>query len=183
MKAFVSVRDEACLSCHQASRNPQTARQVAANEAAWGGPTMVSLVHDHAAHDLLRDAAPPPRDVNGKVQAAFRMGFNHPNDRCASCHLEHLADAPLKTAAPGGPAAPPKPHPTPVLRMTNEAARDCHDKLRERLGTTTLRDVPRLDPPPGIPAYSSDRALADWRYDAGPRPDLPAGEARPTTRG
>jgi hypothetical protein len=141
VKAFVSVRDEACLSCHQAARNPETARQVAANEAAWGGPTQVSLVHDHAAQDLLRDATPPPRDANGKIQAAFRAGFNHPNNRCASCHLEHLADAPLKASASGAPAASPRPRPTPVLRMVNGCA-DCHDKLRERLLTTTLRDVP-----------------------------------------
>jgi hypothetical protein len=151
VKAFVSVRDDACLACHQASRNPETARRVAANALAWGGPTRVTLVHDHAAHDLLRDAAPPPRDLNGKVQAAFRMGFNHPNDRCASCHLEHLADAPLKqTSALGTPGAPvmqsavgppSHPRPTPVLRMVNGCA-DCHDKLRERLGTTTLRDTP-----------------------------------------
>lgn len=139
VKAFVSVRDDACLACHQASRNPDTARQVAANEAAWGGPTMVSLVHDHAAHDLLRDAAPPPRDLNASIQAAFRMGFNHPNTRCASCHLEHLADAPIKGSAPG--AAAPRARPTPVLKMVNGCA-DCHDKLRERLGTTTLRDTP-----------------------------------------
>jgi hypothetical protein len=148
VKAFVSVRDEACLSCHQASRNPEAAHQVASNNQMWGGPTKVSLVRDHAAHDLLRDAAPPSRDLNGKIQAAFRLGFNHPNDRCASCHLEHLADAPLKTAsagvAPGTPGAmgpPPRPHPTPVLKMVNGCA-DCHDKLRERLGTTTLRDTP-----------------------------------------
>lgn len=138
VKAFVSVRDDACLACHQASRNPQTARLVAANEAAWGGPTMVSLVHDHAAHDLLGDATPPPRDLNGKIQAAFRLGFNHPNTRCASCHLEHLADAPLKT---GAPASPPRPRQTPVLKMVNGCA-GCHDKLRERLATTTLRDTP-----------------------------------------
>jgi hypothetical protein len=138
VKAFVSVRDEACLSCHQASRNPEMTRQVAANNHAWGGPTKVTLVHDHAAQDLLRDAAPPPRTVNGKIQALFRVGFNHPNDRCASCHLEHLADAPVKA---GTPSAPPRPHPVPVLKMVNGCA-DCHDKLRERLGTTTLRDAP-----------------------------------------
>jgi len=141
VKAFVSVRDDACLACHQATRNPETARQVAANNRAWGGPAQLSLVRDHAVHDLLRDAAPPPGDLNGKIQAAFRMGFNYPNTRCASCHLEHLADAPLKAAAPGAPVAPPRPRPTPVLRMTNGCT-DCHDKLRERLGTTTLRDVP-----------------------------------------
>jgi hypothetical protein len=141
VKAFVSVRDEACLSCHQASRNPEAARQVAANEAAWGGPTQVSLVHEHAAPDLLRDATPPPRNATGRIQAAFRLGFNHPNNRCASCHLEHLADAPVKASAAGAAPAPPRPHATPVLRMVDGCA-DCHDKLRERLGTTTLRDVP-----------------------------------------
>ena len=139
VKAFVSVRDEACLACHQASHNPETARLVASTVTAWGGPAKVSLIRNHAAPDLLRDATPPPRDVNGKVQAAFRLGFDHPNNRCASCHLEHLADAQGKAA--GGAPAPPRPHAIPVLRMVNGCV-DCHDKLRERLGTTTLRDTP-----------------------------------------
>jgi hypothetical protein len=140
VKAFVSVRDEACLACHQASRNPETARLAASTATAWGGPAKVALVRDHAAPDLLRDATPPPRDLNGKLQAAFRLGFNHPNNRCASCHLEHLADAtPLKGSAAA--PAPLRALAMPVLRMVNGCV-DCHDKLRERLGTTTLRDTP-----------------------------------------
>jgi hypothetical protein len=140
VKAFVSVRDEACLACHQASRSPTVASWVAQNNRAWGGPAKITVVYDHAPRDLLREAAPDPRNLTGNIRAAFSRGFNHPNDRCASCHLEHLADAPVKTAA-GAPVAPPRPHATPVLRMVNGCA-DCHDKLRERLGATTLRDTP-----------------------------------------
>ena len=140
VKAFVSVRDEACLSCHQSTRSTEAAKQIAANEKSWGGPEKVTLVHDHAAHDLMRDAAPLPPDIGGKVQGLFRRAFNHPNDRCASCHLEHLADAPIKTANAAEPARP-LPRPTPVLKMVNNCS-GCHDGLRARLGTTTLRDAP-----------------------------------------
>lgn len=138
VKAFVSVRDEACLSCHQASTNPTTARRVAAAEHGWGGPETVALIRDHAAHDLLASATPLPRDVGAAVKAVFRRTFNHPDDRCASCHLEHLADAPARIAA-GVPA--PRPRPTPVQRMVDSCT-DCHDRLRERVSGTTLLDTP-----------------------------------------
>jgi hypothetical protein len=79
-------------------------------------------------------------DFNGKFQAFFRKGFNHPNDRCASCHLEHLADTPVKTTVANAPAAP-LPRTTPTLE-TVTGCTDCHAKLRERLDNTTVRDAP-----------------------------------------
>ena len=139
VKAFVSVRDETCLACHQASKDRDVAMRVAQTEHAWGGPEKVSLVMDHAEHDKLSRAAPLPADIPGKIKAVFARTFGHPNDRCASCHLEHLADAPVKTAA--GAPAPPQPRAVPVLRATNSCA-GCHAKLRESLGVTALRDTP-----------------------------------------
>jgi hypothetical protein len=139
VKAFVSVRDETCLACHQASTDRAVALRVAETEHSWGGPEKVALVMDHAEHDKLSRAAPLPADVVGKIKAVFARTFGHPTDRCASCHLEHLADAPLKTAA--GTPAPPQPHLVPVLRATNTCA-GCHAKLRESLGATALRDTP-----------------------------------------
>ena len=139
VKAFVSVRDETCLACHQASKDRGVAARVAETEHGWGGPEKVALVMDHADHDRLGRAAPPPADVVGKIKAVFSRTFGHPNDRCASCHLEHLADAPVKTAA--GVPAPPRPRAVPVLRTTNSCA-GCHAKLRESLGATPLRDTP-----------------------------------------
>jgi hypothetical protein len=139
VKAFVSVRDETCLACHRTSKERGVALRVAETEHSWGGPEKVALVMDHAEHDKLSRAAPLPADVVGKIKAVFARTLGHPTDRCASCHLEHLADAPVKT--PAGTPAPPQPHAIPVLRTTNTCA-GCHAKLRESLGVTALRDTP-----------------------------------------
>ena len=138
VKAFVSVKDETCLACHQKTSMPRAAELVAAKNESWGGPTKVALIQEHADHDLLVRAAPLPTDPVGRIQALFRRQFNHPNDRCASCHLEHLADAPAKGTAT---QTPPRPRALPVLKTVYTCA-ECHDKLRERLGTTALRDTP-----------------------------------------
>jgi hypothetical protein len=136
VKAFVAVRDEACLACHRRSDDPATRRAVAGVEAAWGGPRQVILIRDHAAHDRLLQAVPPPRDPVGRVAGMFRAVFDHGDDRCAACHLEHLADAPAKAGA-----AAPTPGATPVLRPTQDC-QACHANLRERLASTVLRDTP-----------------------------------------
>jgi len=140
VKAFVSVRDEACLACHQATKTPQDAAAIKARNHDWGGPEKVSLIRDHADHEALMRAAPLPRDPIGAIQAIFRRTFNRPNERCASCHLEHLADTPVKNA--NGTPGPAQPRETPVLRLTNTCV-GCHDRIRERLsGATALRDTP-----------------------------------------
>lgn len=137
VKALVAVRDETCLSCHRATSNPDAARQIAAHEKSWGGPDKVTLVHEHAEHQRLVRAAPPPAGVARLIRAAFERQFDHRSDRCASCHLEHLADTPLKGAL--GPQPPVRP--TPALVNTYQCV-DCHTKMRRRLGSTTLRDTP-----------------------------------------
>ena len=138
VKAFVSVRDETCLSCHRSTGNPETARLVAANERNWGGPDKVTLIREHAAHDRLLRAMPLPKDVVGQIKVAFERRFDHTSERCASCHLEHLADTPPKAAAAGAISLP---RAIPLLRTTNDCA-GCHAKLRRSLGSTNLRDTP-----------------------------------------
>jgi hypothetical protein len=140
VKAFVSVRDETCLACHRSTSNPEAARLVAANEQNWGGPKSVSLIREHAAHDRLLRAAPLPKDFVGQVKVVFQRQFDHNTDRCASCHLEHLADTPPK-AAPGAAVAAPIPRVIPVLHETDDCA-SCHARLRRSLGSTALRDTP-----------------------------------------
>jgi hypothetical protein len=139
VKALVSVRDDTCLSCHRATSNPETARQVAANGQSWGGPVRIALIREHAEHQRLLRAAPLPHDFIGKVKAVFERQFNHGGDRCASCHLEHLADTPLKGAVFGRTRA--QPRAIPILRNVYSCT-DCHAKLRRHLGSTTLRDTP-----------------------------------------
>ena len=62
-KAFVSVRDESCKTCHQ-------------------------TVHDHADPEKLRVAL-APNTVGGKLSLAVAHAFNRPAGRCVDCHTEH----------------------------------------------------------------------------------------------
>ncbi len=139
VKAFVSVRDETCLACHRSTSNPEAARLVANTEQSWGGPKNLDLIREHADHDRLLRAAPLPNDFVGKVKVLFQRQFNHNSDRCASCHLEHLADTPAKATATV--KALPLPRATPVLHTVNDCA-SCHARLRRSLGSTSLRDAP-----------------------------------------
>jgi hypothetical protein len=136
--AFVAVRDEACLSCHQAGTLSAISR-AAFEIHRWGGPdNSLTLVREHADHDRLLRATPLPADFGGKVQAIFRRTFSHPNDRCASCHLEHV-DAAGRLIAQGNPAAPARERPA-LVRTTGCVA--CHGQLRERISQSAVLDTP-----------------------------------------
>ena len=169
VKAFVAVRDDACLSCHRIGRDPAEKQRIAALNHQWGGPVAANLIRDHAAHDRLLMAAPLPPDFGGKIQAIFRRTFNHPNDRCASCHLEHIEGQGPPPAAGGKPAPI---HAIPTLMTINRCA-DCHGKLKERLGDTLLIDTPdwgrhpdfrpMVTASPGDPAPRFERISLDGR--------------------
>ena len=128
-KAFVAVRDDACMACHQAGREPATLRKVAAEARAAGSPFTPRFVDDHADRQRLMRGAPLPSDLGGKVETVFRRAFNRPDDRCGSCHLEHIG--------PEG-ARPAK---VPALVTVNDCA-DCHAGMKGRLKDTALADVP-----------------------------------------
>jgi hypothetical protein len=138
VKAFVAVRDDACLSCHRIGKDAAEQQQVEALNRKWGGPVSANLIRDHAAHDRLLEAAPLPPDFGGKIEVVFRRIFHHSNDRCASCHLEHVeGKGPPPTAG-----APPAPvHAIPVQMTVNRCV-DCHGQLKERLTDTKLIDTP-----------------------------------------
>ena len=133
-QAFVAVRDEACLSCHAASRIASAADIGRAGTHAWGGPPP-RLVLTHAPGDRLFAATPPPRDAAGRVGLLFAKAFNHPSTRCASCHLEHISADRTAASRPGGP------RPLPFLKTVNTCA-GCHSALRSRVADTRLRDAP-----------------------------------------
>ncbi len=130
---FVAVRDQACLACHQAGRTPAQTLALNADLGRRGSPFIPRLISDHAGHDRLLKAMPPPPTLGGKVKGLFGKAFNHPNDRCASCHLEHTgpkgpvieADRPIK--------------PTLVVATT---CGGCHGQLKSRLPSTGLIDTP-----------------------------------------
>jgi hypothetical protein len=137
-KAFVAVRDEACLACHKAGRPAADIAALNARLRDRGSPIPTDLVADHADHDRLMRAMPPPRTPGGLVKAVFQFGFNHPSGRCASCHLEHTAPLPDKTATT---AAIDASRPAIPTLMGADCA-GCHSRLKERLPNTTLADTP-----------------------------------------
>jgi hypothetical protein len=63
--------------------------------------------------------------------------FNHPTDRCASCHIEHTHSTGPQGAKTG--PAPRQEKPTLVVVQDCQA---CHTGLKDRLKDTTLVDTP-----------------------------------------
>ena len=136
-QAFVAVRDTACLSCHQAGDAAATAR-IDARVLREGSPFLPLLVSDHAQHDKLVSATPPPPTLKGKVVSIFQGAMNHPSDRCASCHLEHTSrPVDRNVSATADIVRPGKPALVVVTDCTG-----CHSRLKMRLPSTGLIDTP-----------------------------------------
>jgi hypothetical protein len=138
VKAFVAVRDTACLSCHQAGRAEAVQARADERVKAGGSPFLPLLMADHAPHGRLIRALPPPPTIRGRVGGVFETVLNHPRDRCASCHREHTTAPPepsvVKTAdilRAGKPA----------LVVVSDCA-GCHAQLKMRLSDTRLIDTP-----------------------------------------
>jgi hypothetical protein len=160
-KAFVAVRDTACLSCHQSGRDPSVQAASDARVTQLGSPFLPLLMSDHAAHAKLVRAMPPPPTIGGQVAGIFQAAMNHPTDRCASCHREHTTAPPdpnvPKTAdvvRPGKPA---------LIVVTDCAG--CHSRLKMRLPSTGLIDTPDWN------RHADFRPLVTVGFD-GPEPKL-----------
>jgi len=129
-KAFVSVRDETCKTCHDAAQSGSMLARVNAQVASDGGKNAPSRVADHAAPTRLMWATPDPGDIGGQAKALARRIFNRPEQRCATCHIEHVGN-PLTDA----------PRPKPTLQET-QTCTGCHTDLDQRLKDTVLRNAP-----------------------------------------
>jgi hypothetical protein len=136
-KAFVAIRDEACLTCHQAQRPKTELAASAARIRAAGSAWTPRLVRDHADHDRLLKSAPLPDDLRGKVTTIVERAFNHGQERCAGCHREHVSGG--VDPATGAITTPLPEKPTLVAAF--ECA-DCHNGLKGRLRDSTLPDTP-----------------------------------------
>jgi hypothetical protein len=137
-EAFVAVRDDACLACHGAGRGPSAILLTAAQVRVEGSPFAPRLILDHAAFARLRAATPLPSAIGPRIAAIFERLFNHSHDRCASCHLEHLA---VDHRPPLVQSVDRQARATPLLVVVNRCV-DCHARLRERVSSTALLDVP-----------------------------------------
>jgi hypothetical protein len=133
VNAFVAVRDEACLSCHKAG--PGAADKALARAKDAGSPFEPILIAEHAAHDKLEKAAPLPAGLASKAGVIVQRAFNHPTDRCASCHIEHTK---AKAPAAADPRAPVSDKPDLIATQTCES---CHAGLKSRLPKTELVDT------------------------------------------
>ena len=158
-KAFVAVRDSACLSCHQAGGDATAIARIDARVTREGSPFLPLLITDHTAHDKLTRAMPPPPTIRGKIIGIFQTATNHPSDRCASCHREHVTMAPdHNVPATADIVRPGK----PALVVVSDCAA-CHSRLKMRLPSTGLIDTPDWNRHPEL------RPLVNVGFD-GPRP-------------
>lgn len=134
-KAFVAVRDEACMTCHAAGADQAVIVRVSNVVKAKGSPTAPVFIREHALHARLMKAATPPKDRFEKFKAAVGLKFGRTNDRCVSCHLEHKGPVGF---APADQIHLPL---TPTLQPTDDCA-SCHGQLKHRLPDTPLIDTP-----------------------------------------
>jgi Zn finger protein HypA/HybF involved in hydrogenase expression len=129
-EAFVSVRDTSCLTCHSDKQTPAMVVRTNAEVQAAGATESPGRVADHAGLKRLEWGAPPPSDLGGRIFALARQTFNRPEQRCAACHVEHVAN-PLTEARAE----------VPTLQTTHTCVA-CHADLDDRLKDTDLQNTP-----------------------------------------
>lgn len=135
-KAFVAVRDNACLDCHQASEDPGQVQKALARSQDLGSPFAPRLAPEHAAHERLVKATPLPANPFKASKVLVQRAFGRPTERCANCHVEHTRPA---RPTPEEAQLPLPEKPTLVVVQDCEG---CHSQLKMRLKDTQLIDTP-----------------------------------------
>lgn len=130
-EAFVAVTDASCKTCHAGDQTPAMMAAAATSVRRAGSPDTLSFVRDHAPRGRILWGAPPPAGITGQASAWVRRTFNLPEQRCASCHVEHV----------GNPVAGRPPEAVPTLTPTQTCIQ-CHTGLTHRLKDTDLADAP-----------------------------------------
>ena len=158
-QAFVAVTDASCKTCHAGDRTPAAMTAAAAATRAAGSPDALSFVRDHAPQRRILWGAPPPDHPGGRATAWVRRTFNIPEQRCASCHVEHV----------GNPVAGQPPERIPALTPTQTCI-DCHTGLTHRLKDTDLADAPSWARHPNFrPTLPGPTGLTRVSLNARPR--------------
>ncbi|HEY1876895.1 MAG TPA: FHA domain-containing protein, partial [Rhizomicrobium sp.] len=132
-RAFVSVTDSACLSCHQADLNKMARAEVVSLTRKLGSPFPPDPAADHAPRDRLMAAAPPDPNLMRRLNSWVATTFSHPNNRCASCHAEHVGTGQADTGA--------APAPVTQNELKRNDCKDCHTGISQRLTDTKIPDV------------------------------------------
>jgi pSer/pThr/pTyr-binding forkhead associated (FHA) protein len=134
-KAFVPVKDSACLSCHQADLSKPAAAHLAAMMREKGSPFAPEPAGDHAPADRLWQAMPPDPNTAKRIKQWVANRFGHPTTRCASCHTEHVGTG-------AGESGRKQPAPVTPAELTRNDCKDCHTGLKDRLPDTAIGDAP-----------------------------------------
>lgn len=132
-QAFVSVTDSTCLSCHQADLNKQARAKIVSLTRNLGSPFPPDPAADHAPHDRLMAASPPDPNLIRRVNTWVTTTFSHPNNRCASCHTEHVGTGQAESGN--------EPAPVTQNELKRNDCKDCHTAMSQRLTDTKLPDV------------------------------------------
>ena len=132
-QAFVSVTDSACLSCHQADLNKAAHAEVASLTRNLGSPFPPDPAADHAPHNRLMAASPRDPNLIRRINTWVTTTFSHPNNRCASCHTEHVGTGHAATGK--------SPAPVTQNELKRNDCKDCHTGISRRLIDTKIPDV------------------------------------------
>jgi hypothetical protein len=159
VKAFVAVRDDACLTCHTADGGlVEKTRLISFEKGAEFRP-MPAPNHWRTGredgHRWLREGAPASEGIGAQLTGAVAAALGRPGERCATCHVEHTPAREANGAPATGPAAD-KPH--VVAEQTCES---CHTGLKDRLAkrgkAIEYADVPAWTAAAGQPQHPEFR--------------------------
>jgi hypothetical protein len=132
-QAFVSVTDSACLSCHRADLNKMAHSEVVSVTRNLGSPFPPDPAADHAPHDRLMAAAPRDPNLMRRINTWVAATFSHPNDRCASCHTEHVGTGQAESGKTRAPVT--------QNELKRNDCKDCHAGMSRRLTDSKIPDV------------------------------------------
>jgi hypothetical protein len=149
-QAFVAVRDTACTDCHKAGLEQQAAMRLSLDMRAMGSARPPYPARDHAEQERLLRAIPPDPNIRKRIAAFFQRAFNHPDNRCASCHIEHVGADTMQASTPVlSPEALETARPNPIAKIAMQnSCESCHAGLKARLRDTELLDAPNWDKHP-----------------------------------
>ena len=135
-QAFVSVRDDACRTCHRPGNAADHAHaEIALRLRALGNPFAPFGAPDHATMVRQMRARVGRQNPVQQVNAVFAELFGHPPLRCAACHTEHVG-AMGQVATPGMPARVAR------AQLKTLDCVSCHRHMRERLPDSIVADAP-----------------------------------------
>ena len=129
--AFVSVQDNACLTCHQTAHRNELA-EIAVRVRALGSSFTPVPALDHAPQARLLRARTEPGGSLQRLGFVLKEAFGHPSLRCEECHTEHVGQQ-------GGPGTPARPAHAQLKAFDCVS---CHGDIRARVPDSVVANTP-----------------------------------------